>query len=89
MAVRYARFLEILLNAALHSSRPDSPDGERPELCTTASAAAAIENGNWAYFLPSALTQDTFPADINNSISYMGDFQWWDGAFGISGIRFP
>lgn len=93
MALRYARFLEILLNASLHSPRAESPAGERGAECDNGDAVEGSGDADLGYStLPPASSWDNiamldFPYILGNP----GDpFQWWDGTLGrVGAMGFP
>ncbi|KAI9172838.1 d-lactate dehydrogenase [Paramyrothecium foliicola] len=95
MAVRYARFLEILLNASLHSSRAESPATTGPEDAIPDTSGELGASGtddqefSWASCLaPATSSLDNWASlDLSNGLGNPGDpFQWWDGTFGVTGI---
>lgn len=85
MAVRYAKFLEILLNASLHSSRVGSPARDtHVENAFTAGAAEDESAFPGAFF--SALD---FPTpNFANALEDLGGLvDWADGSFGWGDSR--
>ena len=95
MAVRYARFLEIMLNASLHSSRVESPAGERGAECDDNGGGGVVEgngadadNSDYSTLLPASAWDNMAMLDFPYALGNPGDpFQWWDGTanFGRAG----
>ncbi|EGX43113.1 hypothetical protein AOL_s00215g722 [Orbilia oligospora ATCC 24927] len=85
MAVRYAQFLEILLDASLRSSKAQSPAGEN--IGPDAAAATGTENVDWGYYTTSISAIDSLATfNLSSGIGpQMDSLLWWDGAFGLTG----
>ncbi|KAK4150204.1 hypothetical protein C8A00DRAFT_46358 [Chaetomidium leptoderma] len=115
MAIRYSRFLEILLNASMRSSSSssaESPVGtgvgtgvgveqQQPEVGGAAGAGLATEEMDWwsRYSMMVSGSGLDSVAALNLNFHLPGGlapqigrdpFQWWDGAFGMTGaVGFP
>lgn len=85
MAVRYAKFLEILLNASLHSSRVGSPARDTRVDDTFATGVAEDE----CAFPESFFSTLDFPTpNFANALEELGGLvDWADGSFGWGDSR--
>lgn len=88
MAVRYARFLEIMLNASMHSSRGQSPSNEAAEEQLNGGVMQGGGDMDFDYsnLLPASSWDNMTILDFPHALGNPGDpFQWWDGTFGMAG----